>query len=247
MNVVYSFATDVTGKRLIEYMPKEFANLPLVLNHGNGEFAERRVPVLNEARAVRLCMDKYRQRKYFKQFSLTYLNLKKKEHVELCRLYLHAGVRLVMKGGMPMEVVGSTEKFDRWHSKYEFATVVEDKRFEYRILMFKGRAFRIMCKLNRHNNFQWKQSNSQFIDVPIDWFGWLYGSRLMKRLKRIVNKMGIDLCGIDLVRTKQGKFRILEINSGAAMCRKSIRLFYNMFAEMIGMEVKDDTKQSSTG
>jgi len=132
-----------------------------------------------------------------------------------------------------IKCVDSCYQFIKSFKKYDYATLKEEKLVEYRILLLYGEPFRIMAKFPIKKTFAYKQEYCQFVDIDIDDFKELYSNKIFVQLKKMVWKININLCGVDLILNQKGELKVLEVNSGAGMCGKSIKTFYKKLIKML--------------
>ena len=232
MKIIRCGRTEETCDRLEHNMPKELRSLPILLNYGNSKVEDDDDYILiNSQEAIKRCIDKGEMFRHIKGYSVDYINLKNPIGVFRGFLALTLSKELVLRKGGKLKCVGSVREFSKLLKKYDYATIKENKKFEYRVLMLYGKPFKIKMKYNKKGGFVNKQENCRFIDINIDDFRELYGNSIFDDLSKAVWNLGIHLCGVDLILNDKGEFKILEVNSGAGMCGRSVREFYRILLE----------------
>jgi len=232
MKIVRSGRTKETCDRLEHNMPKGLKELPIVLNYGNSKYEDDNDCILiNTHEAINNCVDKKKMFEHIKDYSVGYFDLDSEEEIIRAFNTLAMEKELVLRKGSIIKCVTDIEDFEELFQKYDYATLKEEKKFEYRILMFYGKVFKIMLKHKLNDKFVNKQINCKFINVDIDDFKDIHGSEVFNSLKKAVSELGINLCGVDLIVNSDDECKILEVNSGAGMSGKSVRLFYEKLSE----------------
>ena len=232
MKIIRCGRTEETCDRVERNMPKGLVPLKIKLNYGNSQVEDDDDYILiNTQEAIKRCLHKREMFRYIRDYSVGYFDLKSVSRVFKAFVTLMLGKELVLRKGSKIKCVSTVEDFEKLYKNYSYATLKEEKSFEYRILMFYGKPFKIKMKFNKKKEFVNKQENCRFIDVPIDLFEELYGTEIIKNVRKAVWNLGIHLCGVDLILNDKKEFKILEVNSGAGMSGKSVRAFYEVLSK----------------
>lgn len=233
MKIFRSKYTRETSTLLREMMPEEFRELPIVLNYGNGcNFRESKYGnklILNHKEAVRRCSNKKEMFRYISDCSVEYIDIKMVEGFRNAVDKLLKKKELVGRKGNRIGIIKRIRELVDVYPDIDYVTVKEDKEKEFRVLMVLGEPFRIMEKINSNGDFMLKHANSTFRGRKISNFDF----DIMEKIKCAVKKIGIDVCGVDVCLNRKGEYKILEINSGASLCKRSVRKFYKKLGELI--------------
>ena len=175
--------------------------------------------IINSVQAIKNCIDKENALRTLRKNKVKCLkcySLKSKIGLFLATFYIKRG--LVLRKEKELKLVSNLKDFLKYYKYYDYFTVKEDKVLEYRVIMFKNKPLRTTLKLNNRGNFQLKQDNSKFIDVK-----WIRGD-IIRNCRKATELLKIDLCGIDVLVNKKFDIRIIEVNSGMRLCRKSCEI-----------------------
>lgn len=222
--------TEETTKRLQDLMPSNLENEKIVLNVGNSSLNEdcyKDYIILNKVNSVKNCVNKKEMFKTLKKNgvkTLYYLDLNKPIDKLKSIFLLGINKELVLRNREGLKIINKKNLKEVFNKNWDYATIKENRLIEYRVIIFKNKVVRITFKLNKNNDFALKQNNSTFIEVDIN----KIPLKVRKNLLKAVEMLGIDLCGIDFLVNKKGKYKIIEVNSGMAMCEKSINSFYEI-------------------
>jgi len=221
--------TCKTKKLMKEMLPRELKNEKILINLGDSYLNERDYPnyeIINKVSAIRNCSNKKRMFEIFKQnniISVHYFDLREQRFEAVD--YLYGGFKLVLRKGKEIKIIGM-DKLEELKS-YDYATIKEEKVKEYRVILFRGKIVRAMRKMPQTTDFQFKQENCKFVTVTENSFP----REVIKNMIKAQKVLGIDLCGIDLLKNTDGEWKILEVNSGMSMSPKSVEIFYKMLIE----------------
>ncbi|MFA6023566.1 MAG: hypothetical protein WC781_05750 [Candidatus Pacearchaeota archaeon] len=242
MEIIYCEKTKETGERLVNLMPEELTERNIILNVGNSNYRQKdnspignEELILNSVNSIKNCVNKKEMFRIFKENrikSVSFIDLDKPMGKIKSSVILLFGKELVLRKDKEIEVIKLSEIKRLFKNKFDYATIKENRILEYRIIVFKNKVVRAMVKLNYGGDFVLKQDNSKFIDVNIN----KIPHKTINNLLKATKYLGIDLCGIDLLVNKNGKFKILEVNSGMALCSKSINQFYDILRYYLFME-----------
>jgi len=245
MEIIYSKISEDTAERLEELMPAKLSNERIVLNLGNSkidESAYKHYQIINKVGAIKKCVDKPRTLRILKKGGIRVIksfDLRRYNPLLFLYLifrYLIWGKELVIKDRWNLEVVNLKKFFNLLDKieKYLTISVKENKFQEYRVLVYKGKIFRILEKEPNPNVFAWKNEVCHFEEIPYYWHWRKFVKEIKKECSKASLILKIDLCGIDVIRTKKD-IKILEVNSGAGMNYGSVRKFY----QVLGKELED--------
>lgn len=233
MKIFRSKRTRETCALLKEHMPPEFKDKPIVLNYGNScnfnEAKYRGKIILNKKEAVMRCSHKKEMFKYIKNYAVDYADIKTPEGIMKAIRLLLDSKELVGRNKSKIGIITTVAQFAEIYDQIDYITVKERKLNEYRVLMVLGEPFRVMKKVNQNDDFALKIANSEFKPMKIK----LFDQDAMENIKLAVKALGIDVCGVDILENDMHEFKILEVNSGAALCENSIRKFYKKLNRII--------------
>jgi len=220
MLIVNCNKTSETAERLENYSNAIKGNF--LINLGNSSLKEENYKdyiIINKVEGIKNCVNKkdmFRLLKKGKVSSLDYLNLK--NPIDLIKGFMILYTKsLVFRKERKLKIINNHIDYFTLLKNYDYATIKENKVLEYRVLMFKDYPFRILLKLNKTNDFKLKQENCKFISVN------LIREDIVKECIKATKSIGIDLAGIDILINNKFEPKIIEINSGMALCGKSIR------------------------
>lgn len=224
MKIFSCNATEETGERLKNLLPQELENKPIALNLGYSDFKEiEGYKTLNPSYAVKNCVNKKEMFKTLKKSKIKCLkffdlNTIKGKFLSLFCLLIGKEIVLRSNGIKILKL----KDFSKILKNKDYATIKENKILEYRLIVFKNKIIRGMVKINKRGDFIVKQSNSRFKDIDLNKIS-------EKDKQNIINSslcLGLDLSGVDVLVNNKGKFKIIEVNSGMALCSKSIDILY---------------------
>ncbi len=211
MKIVSCRKSRVTGELLREIMPDSLREEDVVVNLGNSSFNESpyyNYDFINGVEPIRNCVDKERM------------------------------LRLLKEGGVPcLEVVGN-EGFGKKAFKrgkglfvgrksfrsYDYATKWEDKKEEFRVVVFRGDVLRAMRKEPEDGVMDkvLKQRCCRYRHVD----KYEIGVGIFSDCIKACEALGIDLAGVDVLVNMKGEVKIIEVNSGMGLgSRTAGRLF----------------------
>jgi len=238
MRIVGCKKTGETKERLKNLIPSNLRKEDILLNIGYSGFEEESFKgvIFNKTEDIKNCVDKKMMFKIMKRNRvkcLGFLDLSKSLDKIKAVLFL-VNNDLVLRKNQDIQILNFNDLKKGLFKKWDYATIKEEKLFEYRFIIFKNHIVRAMLKLNKNNDFVLKQENSKFIDIDIN----KISKRTRKNLLKAVKCLNIDLCGVDVLLNKKGKFKIIEVNSGMAMNSKSINSFYDILQYYLFLDNK---------
>lgn len=185
--------------------------------------------ILNKAISIKNIVNKKLMLKILNNYkikSLKCLDLKDKKDVLKAIFYLLLNRKLVLRDNGYLKIVGLKD-FLKYYKKYDYATLKENKVLEYRVIIFDNKIIRVLLKNNIVKSFNLKQDNSRFIELE----DYHYNSikPLLNECLKAVRLFNIDLCGIDVLINDKNEFKIIELNTGIRLCRKSRDLLIREF------------------
>ena len=238
MKIISSQRTCKTKQLVRELIPDWAKPKSILLNLGDSSINEREYSgykIINRVENIRNCSNKIRMFEIFNENGIkavTYVPIRRSDYgnLNLMRFKMKfRGKELVFRRGKELKVIPIEQVSVRDMNYYDFATIKEDKEKEYRIIIYKDKIVRAMIKINETGDFQFKQENCRFVTMDFSKFPQSVKDNLFKAVK----VLGIDLCGIDLLKNTDGEFKILEINSGMSLSERSIEEFFNLLKEEV--------------
>jgi len=103
----------------------------------------------------------------------------------------------------------------------EYATIKEKKVLEYRIIVFNGKTLKTYIKIPRNKDFILKKANCTFKRIESR-----FPSHVDINIINSVKCLGLDLAGVDMLVNDKGEFKIIEVNSGPGMGKKTIKQLF---------------------
>jgi len=194
------------------------------------EYAEQGWRIVNRVKAIRKCVDKKAMFRAFEKAgvkSLSFFDLKTASGLIHAGTLVSMGKKMVFRRGRAYLIVSNTLDFVRNYGLFDYATVFEDKLLEWRVLVYKGKVFKVMKKdADDDGVFALKQESTRFrrVDSPL--------KEVAEQSVKAAAALGLDLCGVDVCLTKKGDVKVIEANSGMALGKHSCRLL----AELINAE-----------
>jgi hypothetical protein len=241
MEIVYPRRCCKTGRLLEELMPDVLGDEQVLLNLGCGGFDEDGYEdylIINNKEAVNNCADKKRM------FGILKINcVPCLEYYDLQKLGgLAASYELLLKGGKlllrsPAYRDYSLMSKDNdyrdyaipYPARYTYATKLENKINEWRVICFKGQVMRIWRKEPfAPMQLFWHREDCEFRKVINEQVGQL--------ALEAANALGIDLCGVDILENDKNELKVIEVNSGLSMSEITIRRLYRRICGLIGIE-----------
>jgi len=177
MKIIKCLLTEDTERRLWDTLPANFERKKILINLGVSTFEdEHKYPdykIINRVKAIKRCVDKgksleilKRHRiKTVKSFDLEKLN--PLLFIYLALRYLIWDQKLILKRNGHLKIVDFQKFFSELENinRYSYITVKEDKEREYRVLLYKGKPFRVMEKNGNPSIFAWKNEHCHFSNV----------------------------------------------------------------------------------
>lgn len=211
-----------------ELIPRRLKYDDILINLGNGYFNEYDYDdyeIINRVEAIRKCSNKKEMFRILINDDVSCVSFyegydRKRKALELIR----RGYKLVLRKGKRIKITNS--RWDIRRDWWDYFTIWEEKREEWRILMFKGEILRRQLKDNIYGEDILKKENCEFRQRR------LIRGDIARECRKAVESLGIDLCGIDVMRNTDGEVKILEVNSGMGMNENSINKVFN--------EIEDD-------
>jgi hypothetical protein len=228
--------TCKTAKLMKQMLPRELKNERILINLGDGYLDEskyRGYKIINRTSAIRNCSNKKKMFKLFQENNIQSVRFIEFDESTEPINELGGKILVLRKGGKIVlrTIRGNCIPIpDKWiyRGEYEYATIKEEKVKEYRVILFRGKIVRAMRKMPQEDDFQLKQENCKFVTItPESSFPRETIGNMIKAQK----VLGIDLCGIDLLKNTDGEWKILEVNSGMSMSPRSVEIFYKMLME----------------
>lgn len=227
MKIVGSKKSKETKKLMREMIPEELKEKKIFLNLGwsNYDGNYEAEIVFNNIIAVGNCADKYQMHKLFALHGVP--------SVEFCDFNTKEGRKKAIENISIEEkfVLRGRDNLINWDDIYElwgvadYATIYEKPKKEYRVLMFKGRPFRVMekkLKEGHENDWQRHIENCDFKAIAIRGIN----NDVIDACVKACNAVGIDLAGVDVMITQDNKVKVIEVNSAPSMNDVSIRKFF---------------------
>lgn len=233
MKIISSNRTCKTKQLVRELIPEWAKYKKILLNLGDSSINEeefRDYLIINKVDNILNCSNKVRMFEIFNENgikSVTYVPLSRENYgnINLLKFKVKFTKKdLVFRKGKELKIIPIEQVSVKDMNYYNFATIREDKEKEYRIIVYKGKIVRVMNKINNTGDFQFKQDNCSFVTIDFNRFP----QEVKDNLFKAVRVLGIDLCGIDLLRNQRGEYKILEINSGMSMSERSIESFFEL-------------------
>ena len=226
MKIIYCDATCETGERaeeiFLETLPDYALNLGVSNYSHENDLIKQGFKIINKTDAIKNCVNKKRmfEKLVGKVETLEYYDLKKPSHLFKALIRLIQNKEIVVRkkwSETEPRRINSLFKFVRQYKKYDYATLYEDKRLEWRALVFRNKLFKLMLKNAVEENtelssWQLKQINCDFDEIKNPG-----NKKLIAECEKAAEILGIDLCGIDVCLTNDLKLKIIEVNSGMAM------------------------------
>lgn len=224
MKIGYTKKTKETKDVLRERMPGELRHSKIFLNIGNSSSSQAKYKdylIINTNKAVSNSMDKRTMFKLFKNNkinSVRFIDLKGFGKLKALG-YILIGRDLVLRE-QGLNVIGLSQLFNFLNSN-SYCTIKENKVLEYRVIVFRNKLLRTMIKLPKENDFTLKQENCKFIEVNTK-----FTPEQKQTIIDSVKSLGLDLAGVDCLVNKKGALKIIEVNSGMSLCKKSADLLF---------------------
>lgn len=220
ISIISCNRTSETADRLREQLAD--LQLDLTINLGNSSYDDSSIDdskIINRTEAVKKCVDK---KLMFE--NLIKGNVKTLAYYDITRLRdrLRTILKfndLVLRDENRLKIVKWYRLFSHYKA-YSYATGLESKIYEYRVLLYRHKPFRVMVKVNNGNDFVLKQHNSVFIDIT----PYRANNDVLDEAIKSSKALGIDLASVDLLVNKDNEIKVIECNSGSRLCLKSIGL-----------------------
>lgn len=241
MKIINSEITIETCNRFYDVLKdKEFRGLKkerIILNYANSKFNEKDYKgyrIINSVSAIRNCVDKKRMFYLLHKNKINALDFYDfSNFIDVLRcLFVLRDSKLVLRRNFKSNnyfICDSIKDFLLNFLKYDYATKYEEKEKEFRVLMFRDEVLeiyekRIKKKFKSKKVFDRKRYNCKFVRVnKRD-----YNKELVKLCRNARKILGIDICGIDVLKNSKG-YKIIEVNSGAGIRRvDTIRKILNL-------------------
>lgn len=239
MKIINCRKTQPTADLMNELMPDDLNRLDVVINLGNSNSTEEALHnwTINNTNAIKNSADKKTMFRLFKANkipSVEYYDLNDNCDRRVVELGLQIGVPFVLRRDNPKRFKrAASESYIRQLDRFTYATIQEKKQIEYRIIVFNNRILRCMVKMNLNHDFRLKQHNCKFVGInkrefPIE---------VLRMVKKAVKCVGLDLSGVDVLLNELGEWKILEVNSGMGMNKRTINKLYNRIRKTYGDEI----------
>ncbi len=207
MKIVNCRKSRVTGERLREMVLSRLRDKDVLVNLGWGQFDESEYEdwdVINRVGAIKRCVDKKKMLELLRREGVQCLIIPQKRRF---------GRKYACKYGKRLRVRRFSRLFGGRFGNYDYVTEWEDKKEEYRVVVFRGKVLRAMRKEPRDGDMDkvLKQSNCRYRHIEE-----LSDDVRFECIKACV-VLGIDLAGVDILVNRRGDVRVIEVNSGMGM------------------------------
>jgi glutathione synthase/RimK-type ligase-like ATP-grasp enzyme len=232
MEIVYCKKTRPTATLMKEMIPEILRDFKIIINLGNSSFNEhedryREYEIVNKIEAIKNSVDKKAMFKLFiknKIPTVEFLDLSDPYDKRVAELYLEMGHKIILRSDKPKQFIRAAHrKYKKRLNNFTYATVQESKQAEYRVIVFKNKILRCMMKVPNDNaSFRMKQHNCTFYGInkrefPVE---------ALRMVKSAVKVLGLDLAGADLMLNDKNEWKVLEVNSGMGLNKRSITKLY---------------------
>ena len=250
MRITYARRGSRTGRMLSELMPEELCDTPLVLNLGNSNFDEQPYldegyDFINRSRNIKNCVNK---KSMFLNLimadipCLDYYDLEELESINHSYLDLLLGKTLLLRSPHYRDymLVSRDTPVVPFNPRYTYATKLEDKLREWRIIVFNGRIFRDWEKTPLDpTELYWHKENCVFSKVR-------YPNNIPEDLAlRSALALGMDLCGVDILENKDHDYKVIEVNSSMALSETSVLRLYRRIMRSYDIEPYEDCSEQN--
>lgn len=227
MKIVGSRKSKETKKLMKEMIPDELRDKDVLVNLGWSGFtqASNHELTINTIQGIRNCAEKYQMHKLFALHgvpSVTFFDFNTKEGRKNMLEHMSIDDKFVLRG---VDILYDFDAiYDAW-GWYDYVTLYERPKKEYRVLMFRGRPFRVMekkLKEGHENDWQRHIENCDFKAISVRTISGAITDACIKAC----NAVGIDLAGVDVMVTEDDKVKVIEVNSAPSMNDVSIRKFF---------------------
>jgi glutathione synthase/RimK-type ligase-like ATP-grasp enzyme len=231
MKVIGCKRTCKTLRRMKQQIPFRLSNKKLLINLGNGDmgYTPYGYEVINTPTAVKNCSNKKRMFNILEDNdikTLSFMDTDVEEDYTRAMTLLSEGEDIVLRGlDGKWQVVDSPDDLTVMWDDFDYATKYEEKKYEYRIIIFRDELFKIYRKLHKGDDFCLKKDNCAFIIVKPERMGSRH-ERMISECLRASKSLEIDLCGFDVMINTADEVKIIEANSGMAMCENTINQLY---------------------
>lgn len=222
--------TRLTKERFENVLEEGYKHVPTgkwLFNLGNSRFDREHIyeregyTIINKVDNVYNCFNKKRMFRILIRNDvgcLKYFNFQVQEDIDLVRKYVRHGYAICLRANKRMRIVKTAADFERHYNNYTYATKVEDKLFEYRVVILHNKLVNIFIKNKHDNGFKYKQENCTFARLTLP-----DNDPVLATSLKAARVLGIDLCGVDILVNKNKEAKIIEVNSGNGMMSRTIK------------------------
>lgn len=208
----------------------------VIINLGNTN-ASYNSSMINKPEHVRNCAHKVRMFELMRDNDipcLTWFDLRVPSQRMTAHDWADSGNRLIFRRlDGDFRYGKESTRIDNGH--WDYATVKEERIFEFRALCYNGDVFKLFIKDG--DALRLKKDTTRFVRIDT------VPSTIKDIAHEVYQALGINLCGLDIMLTGDKGFLVIEVNSAPGMNDSSIKALFNLIREEHGLiALDDDTK-----